>query len=57
MWRILCLRMCVLEDMLVHLNVLAVLLICLSSLFALQSSYPVWEDFCAKATKLHSQLR
>lgn len=31
--------------------------ICLSSLFPRQSSYPVWEDFCAKATKLHSQLR
>ncbi|XP_068168804.1 protein MTSS 2-like isoform X2 [Antennarius striatus] len=23
----------------------------------MKSSYPVWEDFCAKATKLHSQLR
>jgi len=23
----------------------------------LQCSYPVWEDFSAKATKLHSQLR
>ncbi|MEQ2301123.1 Protein MTSS 2 [Ameca splendens] len=22
-----------------------------------QCSYPVWEDFSAKATKLHSQLR
>uniref|UniRef100_A0A674PAR8 MTSS I-BAR domain containing 2a n=1 Tax=Takifugu rubripes TaxID=31033 RepID=A0A674PAR8_TAKRU len=31
--------------------------ICLHSLFPRQSSYPVWEDFCAKATKLHSQLR
>ena len=26
-------------------------------LFSYQSSYPVWEDFSAKATKLHSQLR
>lgn len=25
--------------------------------FSFQSSYPVWEDFSAKATKLHSQLR
>lgn len=25
--------------------------------FCYQSSYPVWEDFSAKATKLHSQLR
>ncbi|CAL8292516.1 unnamed protein product [Boreogadus saida] len=23
----------------------------------MKSSYPVWEDFSAKATKLHSQLR
>lgn len=23
----------------------------------LQCSYPVWEDFSAKATKLHAQLR
>lgn len=23
----------------------------------LQSSYPIWEDFNSKATKLHSQLR
>lgn len=22
-----------------------------------QSSYPIWEDFNSKATKLHSQLR
>uniref|UniRef100_A0A8C8DGK1 IMD domain-containing protein n=1 Tax=Oryzias sinensis TaxID=183150 RepID=A0A8C8DGK1_9TELE len=26
-------------------------------LFSFQSSYPVWEDFSAKATKLHAQLR
>ncbi|NXB54340.1 MTSSL protein, partial [Leucopsar rothschildi] len=25
--------------------------------FSLQSSYPIWEDFNSKATKLHSQLR
>lgn len=24
---------------------------------SLQSSYPIWEDFNSKATKLHSQLR
>ncbi|MGH0133530.1 UNVERIFIED_CONTAM: hypothetical protein FKN15_035309 [Acipenser sinensis] len=23
----------------------------------MKSSYPIWEDFSAKATKLHSQLR
>lgn len=34
-----------------------VMFVCLCSLFFQQSSYPVWEDFCAKATKLHSQLR
>ncbi|MEE6457851.1 hypothetical protein FKM82_000067, partial [Ascaphus truei] len=27
------------------------------SLSLLQSSYPIWEDFNSKATKLHSQLR
>lgn len=26
-------------------------------LFLFQSSYPIWEDFNSKATKLHSQLR
>lgn len=34
--------------------------ICLTAFslpFSDQSSYPVWEDFSAKATKLHSQLR
>uniref|UniRef100_A0A2R8ZHM7 MTSS I-BAR domain containing 2 n=1 Tax=Pan paniscus TaxID=9597 RepID=A0A2R8ZHM7_PANPA len=29
----------------------------LSLPFARQSSYPIWEDFNSKATKLHSQLR
>lgn len=27
------------------------------SLFALQASYPAWEDFVSKGTKLQSQLR
>uniref|UniRef100_A0A671TKL5 MTSS I-BAR domain containing 2a n=1 Tax=Sparus aurata TaxID=8175 RepID=A0A671TKL5_SPAAU len=38
-----------------HLNVLVEFVY--PSHFSFQSSYPVWEDFSAKATKLHSQLR
>lgn len=42
----------------VSLNVLGETFVWLISFpFSYQSSYPVWEDFSAKATKLHSQLR
>lgn len=52
-------HVCVWDSMLMHLKVLGKIFICLISfsLFSSQSSYPVWEDFSAKATKLHSQLR
>uniref|UniRef100_A0AAX7TXJ2 IMD domain-containing protein n=1 Tax=Astatotilapia calliptera TaxID=8154 RepID=A0AAX7TXJ2_ASTCA len=40
------------------LNVLGEIFIWFNTFpFSYQSSYPVWEDFSAKATKLHSQLR